>query len=108
MVNVVPVNSSSAAWNRMFSQIAHGHRRGENSMAASARSGVGVGLGGALLTDAVRRAWANGARRVWLHTCNLDHPHALAHYRARGFSVCKVEETEEEIPVASPSYWQRT
>ncbi len=68
---------------------------------------VGVGLGGALLTDAVRRAWANGARRVWLHTCNLDHPHALAHYRARGFSVCKVEETEEEIPVASPGYWQR-
>jgi len=68
---------------------------------------VGAGLGGALLTDAVRRAWAAGARRVWLHTCNLDHPHALAHYQARGFSVFKVEETEEDLPVASPDYWSQ-
>jgi ribosomal protein S18 acetylase RimI-like enzyme len=66
---------------------------------------IGRGLGGALLTDAVRRAWAMGATRVWLHTCNLDHPHALAHYQARGFRVFKVEEHEEDLPERSPGYW---
>ena len=35
---------------------------------------IGHGLGGALLTAAVERAWALGARRVWVHTCSLDHP----------------------------------
>ena len=40
---------------------------------------LGQGLGGWLLTAAVERAWEGGARRVWLHTCSLDHPTALAH-----------------------------
>ena len=30
-------------------------------------------------------------RRVWVHTCDLDHPNALVNYQARGFSVYKVE-----------------
>lgn len=50
----------------------------------------GRGLGGWLLTEAVRRAWAlhpDGTRRVWLHTSSLDAPHALANYEARGFRV---------------------
>ena len=34
---------------------------------------VGRGLGKYLLTSAVERAWARGARRVWLHTSSLDH-----------------------------------
>ena len=46
------------------------------------------GLGGHLLTEAARRAWAlPGTRRVWVHTCTLDGPHALANYRARGFTA---------------------
>ena len=44
---------------------------------------IGRGLGGALLTDAARRAWQSGPTRVWLHTCTLDHPQALANYLAR-------------------------
>jgi GNAT superfamily N-acetyltransferase len=52
---------------------------------------LGRGLGGALLTAAVRRAWARGAMRVWVHTCSLDHPAALANYRARGFTEFKRE-----------------
>ena len=35
----------------------------------------------------MERAWAQGARRVWVHTCSLDGPHALANYTARGFRV---------------------
>ena len=46
---------------------------------------VGSGLGGAMLTAAVQRAWDMGASRVWLHTSSLDHSHALPNYRARGF-----------------------
>jgi hypothetical protein len=29
--------------------------------------------------------------RVWVHTCTLDHPGALANYQARGFAIYKVE-----------------
>src|SRR5918912_1291423 len=39
---------------------------------------TGNGLGGWALTEATRRAWAMGAKRVWVHTCDLDHPGALA------------------------------
>lgn len=53
---------------------------------------TGRGLGRHLLTEAVERAWEVGARRVWLHTCTLDHPAALPNYLARGFSVYKEEE----------------
>lgn len=45
---------------------------------------IGRGLGGYLLTAAVERAWRLG-RRVWVHTCSLDHPAALPAYKARGF-----------------------
>jgi ribosomal protein S18 acetylase RimI-like enzyme len=51
------------------------------------RAAQGAGLGRALLTHAVREAWAMDARRVWLHTCTLDAPTALPNYLARGFRV---------------------
>jgi len=50
---------------------------------------VGKGLGGALLTSAINEAWALEPKRVWVHTCSLDHPSALANYRARGFKLFK-------------------
>jgi GNAT superfamily N-acetyltransferase len=55
---------------------------------------IGRGLGGALLTSAIERAWGMGPNpsRVWVHTCNRDHPQALANYQARGMIVYKVEE----------------
>jgi GNAT superfamily N-acetyltransferase len=58
---------------------------------------VGRGLGGHALTLALRAAWslrprdAVRVRRVWLHTCTRDHPHALPNYRARGMSVTRTE-----------------
>ena len=52
---------------------------------------LGRGLGKYLLTEAVREAWRQGARRVWLHTCTLDDPAALPNYRARGFRPFKEE-----------------
>lgn len=53
---------------------------------------IGRGLGKHLLSCAVRDAWQLGPRRVWLHTCTLDHPYALANYVARGFVPYKTEE----------------
>lgn len=57
---------------------------------------IGRGLGGVLLTSAIEEAWAcrDGIvpGRVWVHTCNRDHPQALTNYQARGMIVYKVEE----------------
>jgi GNAT superfamily N-acetyltransferase len=54
---------------------------------------IGRGLGGALLTSAIEKAWRMSPppSRVWVHTCNLDHPGALANYQARGMVVYKEE-----------------
>lgn len=62
---------------------------------------IGRGFGGALLTRAVEEAWNLGARRVWLHTCTLDSPHALPNYRARGFRDFRTE--RYELDVESPA-----
>lgn len=53
---------------------------------------IGRGYGGQLLTMALRRAWSMQPRRVWLHTCDKDHPAALKNYLARGMEVYKVED----------------
>jgi GNAT superfamily N-acetyltransferase len=50
----------------------------------------GRGLGGHLLTHALRRAFTKRPR-VWVHTCTLDGPHALANYRARGLRPFRTE-----------------
>jgi GNAT superfamily N-acetyltransferase len=57
---------------------------------------IGRGLGGALLTSAIDEAWRLSPKRVWVHTCTLDHPQALANYQARGMVVYKVEESRRE------------
>ena len=54
----------------------------------------GHGFGKHLLSSAVRDAWALGPRRVWLHTCTLDHPNALPNYLARGFTPYRQETYE--------------
>lgn len=54
---------------------------------------IGQGIGRWLLGDILRQAWAKGPERVWLHTCNLDHPKAIAFYKRAGFTIFK-EQTE--------------
>ena len=46
---------------------------------------TGRGMGAAFMAEALRVAWAAGTSRVWLHTCTLDHPRALAFYVKSGF-----------------------
>jgi ribosomal protein S18 acetylase RimI-like enzyme len=57
---------------------------------------IGKGYGGHLVSHATQSAWEWGARRVWVHTCSLDHPNALANYQARGFKIYK-KETKPDI-----------
>jgi N-acetylglutamate synthase-like GNAT family acetyltransferase len=59
---------------------------------------IGKGHGKKLLEDAIHAAWNLGGRRVWLHTCSLDHPNALSNYQSRGFSVFKEEYLTDNIP----------
>ncbi len=63
---------------------------------------TGRGLGGYLLTDAVERAWASGARRVWLHTCSFDHP--LCHPELSRIAASRVFKTEQYLDRGS-SQW---
>ena len=58
---------------------------------------LGRGLGKHLLTYATEQAWADGAKRVWLHTCTLDDPAALPNYLKRGFKPFKTEKYEVEL-----------
>lgn len=53
---------------------------------------IGRGLGSHLLSWGISQAWANGARRLFVHTCNLDHPNAIENYMKRGFRVYKTHE----------------
>jgi GNAT superfamily N-acetyltransferase len=57
---------------------------------------IGRGLGKHLLSCATEQAWADGANRVWLHTCTLDDPAALPNYLKRGFKPFKTEKYEVE------------
>jgi GNAT superfamily N-acetyltransferase len=66
---------------------------------------IGRGLGGYLLGFGVERAWEQGARRVWVHTCTLDGPNALTNYRARGFVVYDTRTSTVELPRATPGPW---
>jgi GNAT superfamily N-acetyltransferase len=66
---------------------------------------VGKGVGGELLTAAITRAWDMGAARVWVHTCDLDHPSALPNYQARGLRVFRVEQRFEDLPDRPPEPW---
>ncbi len=65
---------------------------------------IGLKLGGWLLDMAIRAAWTNGGneagdtRRLWVHTCTLDHPRALATYQRAGFQVFQQETGREPDP----------
>jgi len=53
---------------------------------------IGRGFGGYLLSSAIQTAWQLcHAKRVWVHTCSLDHPRALSNYQACGLQLYKQE-----------------
>ena len=52
---------------------------------------IGKGIGGYALSVAIKKSFEKNIKRVWLHTCTLDHPNALKNYIARGMTVFRKE-----------------
>ena len=52
---------------------------------------IGKGIGGYALSEAIKKSFEKNIKRVWLHTCTLDHPNALKNYIARGMKVFRKE-----------------
>ena len=48
-------------------------------------------LGSYLLSAAIKNSFNENPKRVWVHTCSLDHKNALNNYIARGMKVFKTE-----------------
>lgn len=49
-------------------------------------------LGGYLLSTAIKKSFEKkDIKRVWVHTCSLDHKNALKNYLARGMKIYKNE-----------------
>jgi GNAT superfamily N-acetyltransferase len=80
-----------------------------------AEAAIGRGLGGRLLENGIHAAWTLPERvdiaavtRVWVHTCTLDGPAALANYQARGLVTTGTEETDEDVPEKPLGSWIST
>ena len=48
-------------------------------------------LGSYLLSVAIRNSFSDKTKRVWVHTCSLDHQNALNNYLSRGMKIFKKE-----------------
>lgn len=59
---------------------------------------IGKGLGKYLLNWVLHAAWSHKPQRVWVHTCDLDHPAALANYLRAGLRVYKEEMVDQRLP----------
>ena len=52
---------------------------------------IGKKLGSYLLSEAIKKSFECGSKRVWVHTCSLDHKNALSNYLSRGMHIYKTE-----------------
>ena len=48
-------------------------------------------LGSYLLSSAIQYSFLDKPKRVWVHTCSLDHKNALNNYISRGMKIFKKE-----------------
>ena len=48
-------------------------------------------LGSYLLCNAIKKSFSKKPKRVWVHTCSLDHKNALSNYISRGMKIFKKE-----------------
>ena len=48
-------------------------------------------LGSLLLSSAIKKSFLEKPKRVWVHTCSLDHKNALNNYISRGMKIFKKE-----------------
>jgi GNAT superfamily N-acetyltransferase len=58
---------------------------------------IGQGLGKWFLQWTIDKAWNYQPKRLWLHTCTLDHPVAVPTYKKAGFAQFKEEKIRREV-----------
>ncbi len=58
----------------------------------------GQGLGSGLLSAATEKAFATGAKRIWLQTATDDHPNALPNYLAGGYRIYRESVLKNPMP----------
>ena len=51
----------------------------------------GKKFGSFLLEYIIYKAFEKDVERIWVHTCSLDHKHALDNYLSKGFKIFKEE-----------------
>jgi len=68
---------------------------------------IGRGLGKYFLQWVVEKAWKCSPARLWLHTCEYDHPAALPLYLKAGFNIYDEKILEHRIPEYLFETWQR-
>ena len=54
----------------------------------------GKKLGSFLLSYIIHKTFKQNIKRLWVHTCSLDHKHALNNYLSKGLSIFKEEEID--------------
>lgn len=60
---------------------------------------VGRGLGKYALDWSINKAWSYNPQWIQLNTCELDHPHAISNYKARGFKEVRTEIHQRKVIV---------
>ena len=58
---------------------------------------IGKSFGGYLLSEAIKIAFEKKVKRIWVHTCSLDHQNAFLNYQARGMKIFKTEELKRKV-----------
>ena len=48
-------------------------------------------LGGYMLSEAIKISFSYKVKRLWVHTCSLDHENALKNYLSRGMKIYNTE-----------------
>ena len=66
---------------------------------------IGRGFGPWLLSWALDTAWNLKPSRIWVNTCDLDHPKALNCYERAGFEVYRKETIRIRDPKLEP-FWK--
>ena len=51
----------------------------------------GKKLGGYMLSEAIKKSFSFNIKRVWVHTCSLDHKNAIKNYLSRGMKIYNTE-----------------
>ena len=58
---------------------------------------IGKSLGGYLLSEAIKIAFEKKMKRIWVHTCSLDHKNAILNYKARGMEIFRTEQLKIKV-----------